>query len=123
MDRLTNVRIIDIPGLHRLIGHQLVNRRGCLVSSEMRFLRQQMNLSRQSLGNKLGVEIAFIEQWEQHKTRLPRIADVSLRALYACDLLGGNETELSLHILSDAECALSAENMVLSWSPRGWQAD
>src|SRR5476649_117188 len=100
---LTKAYIIDITGLHRLIGSQLINRRSCLVSEEMRFLRQEMNLSRQSLGNKLGVEVAFVHQWEQHNTRLPRIADVSLRALYAGALLGSRETSLSVHILSDAE--------------------
>jgi len=120
---LTKVYITDISGLHRLIGNQLIKRRGCLVSAEMRFLRQEMALSRQSLGNKLGVEVAFIHQWEQHNTRLPRIADVSLRALYVCTLLDSCETELAVHILSDAECESDTEIIVLSWSARGWQAD
>lgn len=117
---LKKTAIANVPGLHQLIGKSLINRRGCLVSAEMRFLRNEMNLSRQSLGDKLGVEPAFINQWERHNTRLPRIADVSLRALYAGALLETLATDLSVHILSDLECEPCAEKMLFSWSEVGW---
>ncbi len=116
-------QINDLPALHRLIGTLLINRRGCLVSAEMRFLRQEMNLSRRSLGDKLGVEPAFINQWERHNARLPRIADVLLRVLYAGIRLKDCETELSIHLLSDEENEPCAERMIFRWDATGWQRD
>ncbi|WP_410013817.1 helix-turn-helix domain-containing protein [Sodalis sp. C49] len=107
--------------MHRLIALELINRRGPLVSSEMRFLRHEMNLSRQSLGHELGVEIAFITQWERNDRRLPRDADVNLRILYATNRLTDRDTTLSVHLLADDDYPPSPVPMVFTWADSGWR--
>ncbi|NDL64014.1 helix-turn-helix domain-containing protein [Acerihabitans arboris] len=106
--------------MHRLIAQQLINRHSPLISSEMRFLRHELNLSRRTLGIKLGVEMAFIAHWERSGRRLPHVADISLRILYATTRITDRETHISIHLLADADYPPSSEAMIFIWSDGGY---
>lgn len=116
-----NTEINDVAGLHRLIAHSIITRRSPLISSEMRFLRHEINLSRQSLAMKLGVEVAFITHWECSDRRLPRVADVNMRILYATTRLTGSDTSLSIHLLADLDYHPSPEPLVFKYTEEGWK--
>lgn len=117
----TSTDINDKADLLHLIALQLINRRGPLISMEMRFLRHAMNLSRQSLGDELGVDKAFITHWERNNRRLPRYADVHLRILYAATRLTACDNQLSVHLLADGDYPSSPAPMMFTWSDAGWR--
>jgi DNA-binding transcriptional regulator YiaG len=73
--------IDDIAGLHRAIGHWIVKRRARLTGAELRFLRQELDLSQRRLAELLGVEEQTVSLWER-RGRMPKLADRFMRAFY-----------------------------------------
>ncbi|MEJ6010145.1 hypothetical protein [Novosphingobium aquae] len=77
----TGIAIHDIEGLHRAIAHGIVNKSGRLTGTELRFLRQEMRLSRATLATMLGNETQTVTLWEKQGSQ-PKIADRFIRAIY-----------------------------------------
>lgn len=73
------VAIDDIPGLHAAIAAGLVEKRGRLSASEVRYLRKEMELSQAALGAMLGVSSQTIALWEKGKSKITPTADRLLR--------------------------------------------
>ena len=67
------LEIEDIDGLHRAIGHHLVNYRKRLSGPEIRFLRTEIGLSQKRLADTLGVDEQTVSLWERSKRR-PAVA-------------------------------------------------
>lgn len=90
------IAIHDVEGLHRAIAHGIVNKGGRLTGTELRFLRQEMRLSRAKLATMLGNEAQTLALWEKQGSQ-PKIADRFIRAIYRelnegnaqiCDIMG-----------------------------------
>lgn len=84
-----SVSIDDLEGLHRAIGLEIVNKEPTLSGPEFRFLRKELALSQDKLGNLLGRDAQTIALWEKEKGDLPKMADMLLRAIYS-ESLNGN---------------------------------
>lgn len=78
-----SVSIDDLEGLHRAIGTEIVTREPTLSGLEFRFLRKELELSQDRLGNLLGRDAQTIALWEKEKSDLPKMADMLLRAIYS----------------------------------------
>lgn len=76
------VSIVNIEGLHRLIGLTLVNNKPRLTGAEVRFLRKEMDLSQDALAGVLGVSETSVRAWESHRTKIPKPTERLLRVLY-----------------------------------------
>ena len=77
------VSIHDIAGLHQLLGMELVcNKAGKLSSTEIRFLRVEMDLPQVHLASLLGVSENTIRAWENNRGKITRPAELLLRTLY-----------------------------------------
>lgn len=115
------VDIEDKPALHQVLAKLLINRRNLLSCHEIRFLRREMSMSVHELAAVMGVQSDVIERWERGETGLPRVADVSLRALFVGSRLEESEPGLYLHILSETECRQSSETLFLTYADKGWR--
>lgn len=89
------VIIQDIDGLHEAIGRLLVSERKRLSGKEMRFLRTELLMSQSGLGALLQVDEQTVARWEKGKTKIPGMADATLRLLYM-EKVGGNAKLSSL---------------------------
>jgi len=76
------IRIRNVDGLHRAIGMTLVKLSRPLAGQEIRFLRKEMLMSQQMLGDLLDVRELTVARWEKDQTPVPRAADAALRKLY-----------------------------------------
>jgi DNA-binding transcriptional regulator YiaG len=76
------VSIEDMEGLWKAIGLHLVTTRKALAPKEIRFLRQQMDLTQAELGARLRVADQTVARWEKDRCDLPGPADMMLRALF-----------------------------------------
>ena len=121
MNNKTLFHIEDKPALHRLIAKALINRRGALTGQEMYFIRSEMKLLRQELGEKMGVNASAIGQWEQSHHPLPRLADIELRTVYVGSLMEESERELHVHLLAESGPNCFYEQLIFTLSDRQWQ--
>jgi DNA-binding transcriptional regulator YiaG len=117
-----SVVIQDIDGLHDMIGTILINERKDLSGKELRFLRQEMAMSQDTLANLLGVSDQSIRNWEREKTAgITSTAQSVVRLLYQ-EHLGGNEKiKGSLKRIADLEEEID-HRLTLEATNKGWQA-
>ncbi|MEG0379379.1 MAG: helix-turn-helix domain-containing protein, partial [Eubacterium sp.] len=54
---------VDVEGLHRAIGINLVTHKPRLSGAEVRFLRKEMNLSQNGLAEILGVSVPTVYRY------------------------------------------------------------
>jgi DNA-binding transcriptional regulator YiaG len=73
--------IANVAALHRAIGLWIVRKPGRLTGAELRFLRQELDLSQRRLAEILGCEEQTVSLWER-RGRMPKVADRFVRALY-----------------------------------------
>lgn len=117
----SGVMITRQSGLHRCIARALVKQRNLLAREEFIFLRREMKFTVAALASIMGVCPQVIDNWERGLKPVPRVADVSLRALFIGSILEENEPDLYLHLLSALECCQGAEQLFFSLNERGWQ--
>jgi DNA-binding transcriptional regulator YiaG len=89
------VTVEDLDGLWKAIGLRLVTTRKALAPKEIRFLRQQMDMTQSELGARLRVADQTVARWEKDKCDLPGPADLMLRVLFLGSPVAqpeGNET-------------------------------
>jgi putative transcriptional regulator len=79
----TFVNISDTRGLHRAIAHWLVEDPTPLRGAQLRFLRQEMNITQGELAAFLRARRQTLSHWERSRMPMPPTADRQLRALYA----------------------------------------
>jgi DNA-binding transcriptional regulator YiaG len=74
--------IEDVAGLHRAIATELAKERKYLSGREFRFLRKELGVSQEMLGQWLGyADGQQIAKWEK-VARVPKLQDGVLRQLY-----------------------------------------
>ena len=74
------VSITDTKGLHRAIGHNLINNNPKLTGAEFRFLRKELDLSQSALAELIGNDEQAIARWKK-KGSTPKWADRLIRIL------------------------------------------
>jgi putative transcriptional regulator len=114
------VSIHDIAGLHQLLGMELVcNKAGKLSSTEIRFLRVEMDLPQVHLASLLGVSENTIRAWENNRGKITRPAELLLRTLYK------QYADLDSDIRQAVEHLVSLNRregkLVLVESKKGWK--
>jgi DNA-binding transcriptional regulator YiaG len=77
------ITVEDLDGLWKAIGMHLVTKRKVLTAKEVKFLRDQMDLTQAELGARLRVSDQTIARWEKGETKdVPGPADMMLRVLF-----------------------------------------
>jgi putative transcriptional regulator len=74
--------IKDLDGLHRAIGLYLVCQKKALSGSEIRFLRKEMDLTQEELGELVGLTGQQVARWEKDKSDISGSGELLLRVLY-----------------------------------------
>ena len=72
----------NFDGLLEAIGRSLVRRKKLLSGKEIRFLRQQMDLTQSKLARLVGCDAQQIARYEKGQNRMPGAVDRLLRMLY-----------------------------------------
>lgn len=79
----TSIHINNIDGLHKIIAQALVDSPEPLQGKAVRFLRTELDLSQNALGELLGVSDQTIANWEKNKLRKSKQTyDYLLRHIY-----------------------------------------
>lgn len=78
----TGVSIEDVDGLHRVIARHLVHHKPRLAGKEFRFLRTELDMSQAKLAQMLGTTDQAVARWERGRSRVPKMAERFLRAIY-----------------------------------------
>lgn len=76
------ISIKDVDGLHRAIGLNLVCQRKALSGPEVRFLRKEMELTQDELGERVCKSGQQIARWEKGQAEISGSAELLLRVLY-----------------------------------------
>ncbi len=76
------VSIKNMESLHDAIGAHFCREKRNLTGPEIRFLRQEMQLSQAVLARLLEVKELTIHRWEAGKNQAPRAAEALIRFLY-----------------------------------------
>ena len=114
------VSIHDVAGLHQLLGMELVcNKAGKLSSTEIRFLRVEMDLPQVHLASLLGVSENTIRAWENNRGKITRPAELLLRTLYKqyADL----DSDIRQAVAHLASLNRREGKLVLVESKKGWK--
>ncbi len=77
------VKIADVVGLHKAIGHRIVTEDKPLSPREFRFLRKNMDLTQEDLAKRLKVDAQTVARYEKDQTAIPGPTDMVLRIMFA----------------------------------------
>ncbi|MBB3264065.1 DNA-binding transcriptional regulator YiaG [Azospirillum sp. OGB3] len=114
-------RIPNFPGLHREIARSIVCDGVGMTGPELRFLRTELGLTQQELGNILHVEALTISRWERGENPIHQNAMTVIRLL-AVERLKLEEIgieRISRQSVSDAK---SARVVVDGTDPENYRA-
>jgi putative transcriptional regulator len=90
------VSIVNIDGLHAIIGLGLVNGKHRLTGPEIRFLRHELHWSQSALAMFLGTGEQTVARWEKAQVSIPRTSQNLLAGLYREHVTGSAELRASL---------------------------
>jgi len=77
------VSIPDMEGLHRAIAKCLVEKKPSLTGSEIRFLREFLDLTAVALAAQMGIDAATLSRWENDVQNPAATADRLVRMMVA----------------------------------------
>lgn len=117
--------VTDIDGLHRAIGLHIVLTRKAPSGKEMRFLRNELNMSQADLARLLSVSDQSVARWEKGQCEANGAAVFSLRLIYLLSLVPAGEREKLMDSLLERLEKLSASDetsdaIVLSYKGQRW---
>jgi putative transcriptional regulator len=72
----------DADELHRVIGVHLASEKKVLTGKELRFLRNEMDVTQEELGSLVGATSQSIARWEKGQTPVNDSAESLIRLLY-----------------------------------------
>jgi DNA-binding transcriptional regulator YiaG len=85
--------VSDVDGLHKAIGLHIVLSRKAPSGKEMRFLRNELDMSQSDLARVLSVSDQSVARWEKSQTDAPGPAVLALRVIYLLSLAPEKERE------------------------------
>ena len=74
--------VMDIKGLHDLLGDMLLTKDGRLTRLEFKFLRLELEFSQETLAQLIGCTEQSVMRWETGKSKIDPAAERVLRGLY-----------------------------------------
>ena len=77
-----HVAVKDAHDLHRAIGYVIATKASSPSPEEMKFLREEMNLTQMELGLLLGLSSQAVARYEKGKVKVGGPAERLLRAIY-----------------------------------------
>ena len=107
--------------LHRAIGEHLVSSKKTLTGQELRFLRHEMDLTQEHLGNLLRVTDQTVARWEKGEVPMPGPADLLVRVLY----FGHISKKFDVRALADKLRTIDApaeDRQLFAPTDHGWEA-
>lgn len=111
--------IHDVDGLHEAIAFSLCDT-AKLKGAEFRFLRHYLNLSQTMVGQFFGMTDQAVAKWEKHN-KVPKLADIMLRALCKERLLGNVELTKLMKDLSKLDRDIHERTVLIEETDTGWQ--
>lgn len=115
------LEVDDIDGLHRAIGHHLVDYKRRLTGAEIRFLRIEMGMSQKRLGDCLGVDEQSVSSWERSKRRPTVAAERMLRLMYLDGMDGATRVVDVIAQWSDTDRQKEDGRQVFEQTESGWR--
>lgn len=101
------VSIENLDELHLAIGAHIICNRKALSPKEFRFLRKNMNLTQDRMGQCMGVTGQTIARYEKGESEISGPADKLMRVIYAVHLLPDDEKLTFIQRLEDAAQRMS----------------
>jgi DNA-binding transcriptional regulator YiaG len=118
------VSITDVDGLHRLIGMSLVDKPEPLTGAEFRFLRVELALSQEAIGEILGRNERQVRNWETSRKSVPEPANTIIRFVYKERFSPkGTLEEFSKAIADLQKADERLFELHLRKTDHGWEAD
>jgi putative transcriptional regulator len=77
-----SITIKNLDGLHQAIGEFLVTRKKLLTGKEIRFLRNQLDLTQSDLARLTGCDAQTIARYEKGESKISGPSDRLLRMIY-----------------------------------------
>lgn len=114
------VAIKHVDELHRAIGRALVMEKKVLTGKELRFLRNEMDLTQSDLGRLLRVSDQSVARWEKEQCEISGSADSLLRFIYLEHI---NERINALEMVESLITMDAPEHQRLMFKPTkdGWR--
>lgn len=117
----SGVRIRNLDKLREAIGLSLVVERKVLRGKELRYLRQQMNLTQTELARLMGCNSQQVARYEKETNEVPGPADRMIRLLYKDHVSGkGVNIRRLLNCLDGLDDDRSGR-MVFTVTDHGWK--
>lgn len=113
------VSFVDVEGLHRAIGINLVTHKPRLTGAEVRFLRKEMNLSQNGLADILGVSESSVRAWETHRSKIPKPSDRLLRVMYKGSVEKGSDIRNMLDKIAHLDRQMGEKRASFSHKDKG----
>lgn len=104
------VAITDVQGLHDTIGKALAEKPAALTGLEFRFLRKELGLSQERLGDIVGVTGQAVALWEKND-KVPTVNDRYLRGLYLEAKTGEADLMAAINQINDLDHDLYKLNL------------
>lgn len=121
VDGETSIAVRDLEGLHQAIGRYLAKRKKLLTGKEIRFLRQQMDLTQSELARLVGCDAQQIARYEKEQNKMPGPADRVLRMLYR-DHLGNHCSARDILEALDGLDGRMDDRQIFSVTADGWKS-
>lgn len=120
-----SLKIEDVEGLHIVIGMQIIDEKKALTGPEVRFLRHELCLTQNTLGQIIGVDAQTVARWEKGESdKVPPAADRLVRLLYREKATGNADIAESLNriVELDEQIGDQLDRMVFeSHRKEGWR--
>ncbi|MGY4493511.1 transcriptional regulator [Pseudomonas sp. TE3610] len=102
--------ITDVQGLHDTIGKALAEKSSPLTGAEFRFLRKELGLSQERLGDIVGLTSQAVAIWEK-TGKIPTVSDRYLRGLYLEAKTGEADLMAAINKINDLDQQLYELNL------------
>lgn len=118
--------IKDMRGLHKAIGMNIVCQRKAPSGRELRFLRDEMDMTQVELGTLLGISSQSVARWEKGQTEQIGAAVFSLRVLYLMSVLPEKEVatflaELKVQLEALGQSDETTDKVEFSYENHQWR--
>ena len=115
-----DICVHNLDGLHRAIGERLARHKKELTGKDLRFLRQQMDLTQSELGDLMGTTDQTVARWEKGETEMSGPASTLARLLYFSHVRESIDLQSLLKSLRQSDAPLH-DDLIFQETDSGWQ--
>lgn len=114
------ISIQNVDELHKAIGLFLVSNRKLLSGREVRFLRQEMDLTQSELARFFGCSAQQVARYEKDESKMPGAADRILRLLYKEHMHQNYNVRELLAVLDELD-DVASQKLTFEQTEEGWK--